>query len=495
MATQTNDTKMLEFEFINRLDMIKNITDDMSCSPYTLISAPMGYGKSSLLKKVRNTLQSSWLCIDNIELQRGIATPSTCSFEELTQLIWEHVREQFGENERSELPEDDIGLKVAAVLEKSLRENQDIKGFLLTIDNLDALSEDVITQFLDRFILKLSEGLHRINKALRLILVGRYVSQLKTISSEITLYPKILYPFAFESVEETVRYFSVNRSREEVEEMAFYVMRITGGHPGAIANILKDFPATSPPSSLLDKENFYYEKYLQPVIDEVNNHIPPELLDSLSTLSVVRRFESRFLQCLKNDHLLGWDSNIYELEDRLTQTYLVTREESGFLQNDITQRLLAIHMRRKEPQKFITLCQKAIAIYQKILEESKIFRLDIVALELFYQHVQYFCSLEEIRNTKKDVFDTLSNIPQELTQDDIFSTLIEAAQLLRAKREPRGIMLGFLGILRNDWEFEFTFNYLFKYWLRRDTVAPANLYAELLQKLNAFETVQEVKYG
>ncbi len=121
-----------------------------------------------------------------------------------------------------------------------------------------------------------------------------------------------------------------------------------------MAEILEIFPFGQDATKYLrDKEDEHYQKTVKPVIDGIKDHISPDLKrQDILNLSVVRRFNSRLLRELMDSDLIEWSKNEYELEDQLLRTYLVTRK-SGFLEDDITRRLLSIHLRKTEPELFL----------------------------------------------------------------------------------------------------------------------------------------------
>jgi hypothetical protein len=71
-------------------------------------------------------------------------------------------------------------------------------------------------------------------------------------------------------------------------------------------------------------------------------------------------------------------------------------------------------------------------------------RPDIIAAELLFQKLQYVC------------------YAQEGTKDEFFKQLPEILNSLVAERETRAVLESFKELLNGDWEFRFTFNYLFR---------------------------------
>jgi hypothetical protein len=85
--------------------------------------------------------------------------------------------------------------------------------------------------------------------------------------------------------------------------------------------------------------------------------------------------------------LITTDGDEHRLEDKLTQTFLVTRKE-GFLQDDITRRLLAIRLRHEKPDRFANISKVARETYAELLSNPKTVRPEMIAIELLYQELQ-----------------------------------------------------------------------------------------------------------
>jgi hypothetical protein len=162
--------------------------------------------------------------------------------------------------------------------------------------------------------------------------------------------------------------------------------------------------------------------------------------------------------------MIKWPESEHDLADALTQTHLVTRE-SGFLQDDLTRRLLAIRLRQTAKQRFLNTCEEAIAFYEQYLPDLKAIRPDIIAVELLFQKLQYFCNQGSC--DKEQVFESLTKILEQLVSE----------------RDASGITQVFVDLLEKDWEFRFNFNYLL-----RDGIYDHDYpYNELLQQINTFQ--------
>jgi hypothetical protein len=320
------------------------------------------------------------------------------------------------------------------------------QNVLISIDETESLNEDLVKQLLNEFVLAIQGVLSENGYSFRLILAGRYIYKWKQLDISIPLEPISLSPFDFHAVYQTVeRFASRNNFRlltNHKEEFASHLMYFTGGHPRCMATILSE-DLGIPIKEIVSNEAAYYTSIVSPVIDEIKTHLPHELKGIFETLSVVRRFNARLLKWFIEKKLLEWPKDTeYELENLLLQTYLVSKK-SGFLKDDIIRRLLAIHLRKTNMERFIKICEESIAFYTARLKDLQAFRPDIIVVELLFQKVQYFFH-QDPEHVKEQIFKAV---------DDILTLLVP-------DRDFQAVLDGLVECLRGDWEFRFMFNYL-----------------------------------
>ncbi len=452
----------LSIEFVNRLNEMQYITN-IYCPPYLLISAPMGYGKTRLIHAIKAQLQEqNWLCI-HLELSRE----KSYTIKKLTYVIFQQLGEEHSENLDLITPEEAGSLVGRYILQKLCETQQ--RNVLILVDEIESFEEDLAKQFLNQFLLAVKQGLNVVAKSIRLrsIFAGRNISHWKQVGSKIPLELMFLTPFDFPAVYQTVENFStksdLDMHPDYKQGFASHLMYFTGGHPGCMVKILsQDFEYSI--IMVASKEKEYYETIVMPVIDEIKAHIPDELEEIFDTLSVVRRFNPRLLRWFIDKELIIWPKSEYELENLLLQTHLVSKE-GGFLRDDMTQRLLAIHLRGTELDYFVKICEESISFYTSQLEYSTSNRPDIIAVELLFQQIQYLFYKQKCVD-KEQLFEHLA---------DIIKTLI-------SERDSRAVVDSFIECLNNDWEFRFTFNYL----LREDIYNDEYPFNELMEKINNF---------
>jgi hypothetical protein len=176
---------------------------------------------------------------------------------------------------------------------------------------------------------------------------------------------------------------------------------------------------------------------------------PDSLLSTLQTLSVFRRYGPWLLRALLDRELVQLgieceEDEEYALEGMLLETYLLERK-GGFLQNDISRRLFAIHLRSIEPERFQELCQMGLTLYEDYLHSQNLRRPEIVAVEWIYQEVQYEYHVEGKQGN------TLLEGVLEKTRS--------ALEILKTTWDSREIGPDFIAALREDWELQFMVNY------------------------------------
>jgi hypothetical protein len=424
-------------EFVNRVNEIQYITNPYS-PKHLIISAPAGYGKTQLLRTVKSQLQGQgWLCI-YVELDRE----QNYQLDDIALMILREVSDGSEDYQATYTPEE-YGYEIAHNLVERFQSVRAI-GVLFSVDETEALDEDVAKQFIDRVVPSISEGLNNAEffGPNRFILSGRYIADLQQLATESIWQPYPIAPFSFEVVQLTVDNFAANTdlqlsSRAKLE-IASHMMYHTGGHPGCMAEMLKNVRPAWPPDRYFDR---LYEKIVRPVIQEIREHIRRDLVDIFNTLSVVRRFNSDLLDKLIQENLIHWNKKSYMLEDELTKSLLITRK-SGFLEDNITQRLLAVDLVKTDPERFTSICRAALDFYKSSLESSGINRPDIIAIEAIFQTLQC-CALSK-EKCDKHLFEEVPGI---------LRMLIEG-------RNARDIMGSFQELLASDWEMRFYFNYL-----------------------------------
>ena len=463
LSTPASPTKI---EFMNRFTEVQYITNQLWSPAYLLISAPKGYGKTRLLEVVKAQFQrQEWFCV-HCALDKN----KTYSVEDLVTLILKSIGVELQKINFDLLKSaQDYGFLIAQWIVRRLK-NIDAYGTLLLIDQVEVLEDNVAEELLNYVIPSLNEGLHSANypDQLRVIISGCYVSNWEQLS-EIPLKLMQVTPFRFPVVQQTVKRFMANNkqnlSPKSVQEIASHIMHLTGGHPGCMVQLLKEYPPGWPAEAyFIGQEEQHYERIIKPVLNEIREHIPINLRDIFDTLSVVRRFNNRFLKHAIDTRLIKWpgSKSEYELEDELIRTHLITRT-AGFLHDAITQRLLSIRLRKTDLDYFITVTEEAVKFYEESIQDPGVSRPDILAVELLFQHLQYL------------------HYTDQGGEKEIIALVPKVSKQLVAGRDACGLIRSWADLLINDWEFRFEFNYL----LRKEVYNHETPYKNLIKRVKS----------
>jgi len=419
-----------------------------------LISAPMGYGKSRLLKAVESELQrQNWFCA-NISL----AQEHSHSLDEGAVAISQQILKRTPQATTLERIAQETG---KCLLQKPQR------NVALLIDAAEALHKNESSDLINRYILIIREILTKGGKSFRSILSGRYVADwAQIVDVKIPLTAMALTPFDFSAVQQTVDRFDATQNLHTLEayrrEFASDLMYFTGGHPRCMAEILRsDFGLT-----IASNEEEYYYTFVRPVIHEIKTHIPDDLMEIFDALSVARRFNARLLRKFIDHGLIAWTAgDEYQLENRLLKTHLVSRK-SGFLSDDITRRILAIYLRRNNVTRYCQACVQASAFYESELNDPTTPNPAALAVELLFQKLQ------------------VASCQPEAKKEQLFDDLPVILNMMASGRAPHKseILNTFMEQLNNDWEFRFLFNYL----LREGIYDNEHPIEEFLKKIEHF---------
>lgn len=426
-----------QIEFVNRYHEIQFILGPYS-PHYILISAPAGYGKTELLKVVRDQFRGQgWITVF-VELSEQEIDSSRGIVERVKSLLKEEVGNGSQDKSLKEHGYDVAGL----FYEKS--DTAYVEGALLIIDGLECLKARDTEELLNEFVPGFIEGM-RFTYAgpLKVIIAGRYIAESRELSQQLPWKVMSLEPFSFQIVQKTVEKFSQSSGKSFLRnhklDIAAHLMHITGGHPKCMADILEGWPpGWSARRYLVERENRHYRERIRPVIKNIRDNIPEKLREIMGTLSVVRRFNDQLIRCFIEQGFIIWDRSEDALIDQLKRTYLVNQKE-GFVQDDITRRLLAIRLSKSDPEHFSRINQASLSFYEERLASEQSYRPDILAVEAFFQRLQY-------------------SRPSDLGSEQVKEWLLTLAESLLKGRDPE-VVQGFVELLENDWELQFMVNY------------------------------------
>jgi hypothetical protein len=407
--------------------------------PLVLLEAPAGYGKTELLLSIlARQYRDNWICVH-------VTTPGDCT--RAFDLCVEVARRAGVSRNLANLRTiQEIATWVAAVLDEQMK--NDNPGIALFVDCVEDLDEAAIKEFLDKFLGYL-QGMHTV----RVFFAGRYVSsRWERQAGDLGLGLMILRltPFRFRYVQQTVKQLSPEDG--DVDLLAAYLMHVTGGHPGCMAEIMNQMDFSGDAETYFAAHQAQHRARVLQVVDDVRASIDEGLRDVFEALSVFRRYTYHMLTRILETDLVAYEGNAVSLDAALTATYLVDRKQ-GFIQDEIVRRLFANQLRWRDPDRFLALCKLARSLYLEALPSRS--NPHAMLLELLYQELMI--GYYEGGQTGDDRAGLKRRF---LGQDGI---LHRHLALLRAREdEYEDAKRNLLASLRDEdenWEFRFTINF------------------------------------
>jgi len=457
-----NQTPIIEF--VNRTQELSEISRSTLLQQYWVIDGPAGYGKTIFLNEIqRRYKEQGWVCV-YLQILKGKHTDIIQIADQILQQMG------VGLGDTSDVTIEAMGEEIGAnllSLPLSDENHQDIslagaffKGGAILIDNIEMLDNSTLLNLADminavHLYLRKSTIFFTNHNRLRFFLAGRDARRKCTVfrSKGFPYESFSLSPYAFPYVQETVRLYAqkagIALNEDNLLKISADLMYLTGGHPGFIAELLRKLT-----DSRFTRANTILRQYTEEFSIHFNSLLKdlvefdkdmPALIETLEILCVFRRFPPWLLKGLINCGLLTWGGDNDKLEQILTGTYLLKRD-SGFLQDSITQRLFAIHLRQNDIDRFKKLCQAGLQMYKdRLSREFSQYPVQLT-IEYFGLKLQYDYHASGLRRTelKKSILDTLNE---------------NIAILVSKLEEDDDVLTDFLTLLEQDWELEFFVNY------------------------------------
>ncbi|MCP4350708.1 MAG: hypothetical protein GY795_35010 [Desulfobacterales bacterium] len=433
--------------FINQQDIMEIILSSHASS-YHLLDAPAGYGKTALLKELLFQLKEKHCCA-------YLSVKKNEDFKNI--LLKLFIKFDFEEQPDYEK----IGKLIANLgkLLKEKRRKDSKKGIVFLID-FEKLGKDLsskcMKELLD-FIRRLYRSLTTdkfflsSSRSFRVIVAGRCLANLNEIKSSNLLFrAHKLHLFSYDILLDFAKTYLQNLDESEIKDISSHIMYLSGGHSGCMAALLEKYQEGCQPfDEFLDDYINDIQEITRKNITQVRYDIPDELKDIMDKLSPCRRFNPEFLRKLMEHKIIETDDE-YDLSDELTNAYLIKRGKDGFLQDDITRRLLSIRLYQESKEEFLKISEIAIKIYSDTLSTS--IRPDVIIIELLYQKLQlgYYKLESDTESERKSL------------ADSFFSTLNDHLKKLIDKRDSREMIDLFSDTIENDWEFQFVLNYFLR---------------------------------
>jgi hypothetical protein len=363
-----------EIEFANRTYEL-----DQICKPggprFILVDAPAGYGKSYLLRKVKETFETwkDWVVIlvdlkskpdmskDRVEVARA-----ALANEIATQVGAEGIAD-------SRMGGGEVVFAINNLLQPMGQK------FLLLFDGIEVLSTDV-SDWLQNMISGLDSALWTARKELRVVLAGRYGKDWSQRTG-FGLRPLKLSPFDLAVIRPIV-YDALARSQLAaqvdqafVDALVTYTQWISGGHPKAICGIVSEIEKLEivPPNLEFfffthafqrdGRTGTLFDHYVEPIVEEILG--ASEVRDELETISVFRKFNPDILDILIKDGEIQRFESGWSLLQALMKTHLVDTPNlaNPMYSDEIVRRMLAIRMRIRRLHRYEQLNERAKEIF------------------------------------------------------------------------------------------------------------------------------------
>jgi hypothetical protein len=482
-STQELDT----IKFTNRERETGNIIRH-NASPYHLITAHEGYGKTELLNRIKeNFTPDRWICV-------FVSISKNETFKDLA----EKLAAQF-DIKLTDQQTRDWGSSLGIALSSKWKTlgSQSNRGIAILIDSdTDSPPIDFLHSIFRDFIPEIYKNLKVrhdcINIDFRVCVAARYSSDFYTPYNSPTIIQ--LSPLKWESIYEAAADYlkSENIELNAIKLLAAHLFYVTGGHPRGVFEGLKLYRnnISDVDEFLKNHGNQLWRETMRNFRDKIKYNLESELYKPVEKLSIFSQLEANqmFKDAVKKFSLIApphsnwtgnqvenyYDDHSLDLIDQLTESFIFTREDS-FIKNEMTRRLLAIGLLHDSPNEFEMLCQKATQICLNHI--NKIFPIPHplshrIVIQYFFQFLQQHAVIinQDIKNRKK------------LRQDFLDKAVHKIRKRLVKKnkeRENRGTVTTFVCSLTSaideDWELQFVINYYL-----RDDVYRESLYKELI---------------
>ena len=349
---------------------------DPFSKPFIIINAPVGYGKSHLLREVKRRLEQRG------EIEKWIIIPIECHENDTEVTLMAQIAQRLGSPELV-MTLTDLAPVVGGALDDPMT-----KGLVLLFDGLDRWKKKtgISSEWLDvadfvkqKLLSGLNEIIVRKPKKVKLsgIFAGRYVGDCTKgfpfLYKEVPLSPfdkEAIRIFILETMDRWQKEEPIGRdySPADLERFAEEMLDVTGGHPGAIARIVQDvadkkFDIILDDYFALENKKRLFEKFVSGEIPTLLEGVPLSLQEPFQVVSIFRRFNADTLDALVDEgHLLRRFKDGWELYRQMLNTHLI--EPAPLLFSDKTlQRVLNAKRRSEDIGRYRELQQFAVNLY------------------------------------------------------------------------------------------------------------------------------------
>jgi len=415
---------MEELEFINREREIDYIIDGYT--NYILIVAPLGYGKSVLIKNVAKRLYKKNYEYIDIEVKENI---------QLEQL--------------------------KDYLEHELKCIKNSDNIYITIDDINATSKNIIEDFINKTVLNLENRF----KEIKVVLTSRNIKN--RLNLERRFVERKIKPFNLDVIKETTRNYLKKNGKDAdinlIYKLSYNILYYTGGHPKCVGTILKDIVNSRDMNLYFNNKKRIFD-IVERYSTKIYNNLDKDIQNIIPILSPIRRFNTQTLKTLISENLINYNGNIYDLEDKLTKTKIIERKDS-FLQDDIIRKLLAINFRNHEHKNYLKIISKAKDSYIYIIKNGLTIFPHLLGIELIFLEIED--RLERaITNSKDDIYKLFKFTIKLLTGNESNDRKLDIKRV-------------FVEQLKRDRELEFIINF----YINRDKSRFIEEYGDIIERL------------
>ncbi|MBN1580121.1 MAG: ATP-binding protein [Anaerolineae bacterium] len=448
-----------QIEFVNRENELRLLDMDRmrkTRSPYTLIGAPAGYGKSYLLRRLVSSAQADEAICDQwafCYLDFDHAGQDQIAF------IARSIARVGAVQDRADV--DQICDSVVGELAAPLPEGR--KAVLLILDGVERLNTDA-RQWLYTLFLTLNQrtrmGYQEII-VVRIIVAGRHPEQFWEGYERAfapALAPQRLYlsPFDQHPIQELVwsqaQAVQISLDDQMVVQLADEVQYLSGGHPKVIRSLVdhlttRSFAIGSPVDYFARRRAELIHSYVSPVVADLVSGFDDELAEIVQTLSVFRRINANTVQVLVQAGELPANINEIEFLSRIQKTSVLVGPtiQEPFYRDMLMRRVLAIHM-----------------AYGTKASADRYQRLNGVALELYDNWIlnlgkalpdSFLKSTQRLLSVVEWLFHALQNPSQD--EGMLYDGLTKYAQALSSGTLPLSVADLIIDQIRQDVEVRY----------------------------------------
>jgi len=356
-------------EFVNREDELGLLNVERlrtSRSPYTLVSAPAGYGKSYLLQRLINaidsdeTLQQKW-CVRYIEFDPGKRATRIASV----------VRAITGASPDERAADTNTNLASYIVGELSAPLSGERRAVLLIFDAVEHLDEQT-----QQWLYILLNDLHRRTHVghqeiitVRVIVAGRNTEQFwekyeqtftKPAPRRINLRPFDEHPIR-ELIWDQVQAADIPLDDQTIGQISDEVQYLSGGHPTVICDLIDDLArqsfAIGPPDEyFVQNRKRLVRTYLSPVagdlLENIEDRFGATIREIVQTLSIFRQISASTILALVETSILSDEIDEVELLGKMQRAQLLAGPtiQRPFYHDHLMRRVLMLDVAHVSPQ-------------------------------------------------------------------------------------------------------------------------------------------------